>query len=124
MRSPTTKQSPACRTTTTNDTQHHSSTPPTTFILMTCPLQIIANHALHPLDQVGIELEGNVVLIDEAHNLLPAIESIHSHVLTGAVLQRAHEQLLEYRTRYASRMNTQNVVYVDQILAVLSGFLS
>lgn len=74
-------------------------------------------------ESVGVKLEGNIVLVDEAHNLLPAIEAIHSNALSGSLLERAHAQLLEYRTRYQKRMNPQNVMYVDQILTILRAFL-
>ena len=31
----------------------------------------------------GLQLEGNVVLLDEAHNLVEAIQSMHDAMLTG-----------------------------------------
>lgn len=49
----------------------------------------------------GIRLEGNVVLIDEAHNLLETINSVYSVVVTGAQLTKAHSQLSQYEQRLA-----------------------
>ena len=37
-------------------------------------------------ESVGLPLDGNVVVIDEAHNLLEAIEAIHSAVLPVATV--------------------------------------
>lgn len=49
----------------------------------------------------GIKLEGNIVIVDEAHNLLETINSIHSVEVTGSQLLRAHSQLTQYENRYA-----------------------
>eukprot|EP00041_Stephanoeca_diplocostata_P014004 m.251522 g.251522 ORF g.251522 m.251522 type:complete len:960 (-) comp19540_c0_seq1:191-3070(-) len=74
-------------------------------------------------EAVGLQLHGNVVLVDEAHNLLPTIESIHSTAVTGSVFDRAVSQLEEYLRRYRKRLNTRNVVYINQILTVLKAML-
>lgn len=67
----------------------------------------------------GLKLKGNIVIIDEAHNLMETIESIHSIQVSGSVFERASAQLGEYRERYKKRLNGRNLVYVDQILSVL-----
>lgn len=36
----------------------------------------------------GIKLEGNIVVIDEAHNLLETINNIHSVEISGAQVNR------------------------------------
>lgn len=35
------------------------------------------------LQGYGLQLDGNVVLVDEAHNLVEAIQSMHDATLTG-----------------------------------------
>lgn len=60
-------------------------------------------------DAVGLELEGNVVLIDEAHNLLSSIEAIHSNAVSGSLLERAHAQLHTYHAKYKSRLHPKNL---------------
>ena len=47
----------------------------------------------------GIQLEGNIILIDEAHNLLETINNIHSVEITGGQLVKAHSQLTQYEAR-------------------------
>ncbi|XP_060086136.1 ATP-dependent DNA helicase DDX11-like [Ylistrum balloti] len=83
------------------------------------------NLLLHKATRVacGIKLEGNIVLIDEAHNLLETINNIHSMEVTGSQLLRAHSQLTQYEERYRSRLKAKNLMYIKQILFVLSCLL-
>ncbi|XP_052794616.1 ATP-dependent DNA helicase DDX11-like [Mya arenaria] len=67
----------------------------------------------------GIKLKDNIVIIDEAHNLLETINSVHSTEVTGAQLVRAHSQLSQYESRYRSRLKAQNLMYIKQILSIL-----
>ncbi|XP_019853718.1 PREDICTED: ATP-dependent DNA helicase DDX11-like isoform X2 [Amphimedon queenslandica] len=73
-------------------------------------------------DAVGIKLKGNIVIIDEAHNLIDTISSIHSVHITMHQIQKTHSQLLQYRDRYQSRLKAKNLMYIDQILFVLISF--
>jgi len=60
------------------------------------------NSILHKNTRVslGIDLKGNVLIIDEAHNLLDAIERMHSSVITGRNLLHCYSQLSQYQKRY------------------------
>ncbi|KAL8600195.1 hypothetical protein ACOMHN_062485 [Nucella lapillus] len=71
----------------------------------------------------GVRLAGNVVIVDEAHNLLETINSVHSVEVTGAQLLRAFSQLTQYEAKYRSRLKAKNLMYVKQILFVLSSLL-
>lgn len=51
-------------------------------------------------DSLGIDLKENVLIIDEAHNLLDAIERIHNCVITGRNLLHCYNQLSQYQKRY------------------------
>lgn len=44
-------------------------------------------------EAVGLKLKGSVVIIDEAHNLLDVINSVHSVEITGA---HVYTCLLQY----------------------------
>ncbi|XP_071158326.1 ATP-dependent DNA helicase DDX11-like [Mytilus edulis] len=68
----------------------------------------------------GIKLDGNIVIIDEAHNLLETINNIHSVEVTGSQLLRAFSQLTQYENRYRSRLKAKNLLYIKQILYILS----
>lgn len=47
-------------------------------------------------EALGISLEGNVVIVDEAHNIVDAIGDIHSTVLSQASVLSANNQLTSY----------------------------
>eukprot|EP00051_Salpingoeca_urceolata_P024533 m.432377 g.432377 ORF g.432377 m.432377 type:complete len:393 (-) comp20244_c0_seq40:12-1190(-) len=70
-------------------------------------------------EAVGVKLKGNVVIVDEAHNLLDVISSLYSAEVSGAVIQRAFQQLTEYAQRYQNRLKAKNLVYINQTLKVL-----
>lgn len=48
---------------------------------MVLPYNILLHKSTR--EACGIKLEGNVVVIDEAHNLLETISSVHSVEVTG-----------------------------------------
>lgn len=51
-------------------------------------------------DSLKIDLRGNILIIDEAHNLLDAIEGMHSSIITGRNLLHCYNQLSQYQKRY------------------------
>lgn len=75
-------------------------------------------------DSCGIKVKDNIIIVDEAHNLLETINNIHSVEVTGAQMCRAHSQLSQYEQRYQSRLKAKNLMYIKQILFVLSRFVT
>ncbi|KAK1167238.1 ATP-dependent DNA helicase DDX11 [Acipenser oxyrinchus oxyrinchus] len=71
----------------------------------------------------GIKLKDQIVIIDEAHNLIDTITCIHSALVTGAQLCCAHSQLTQYMERYRSRLKAKNLMYIKQILYVLESLV-
>lgn len=71
----------------------------------------------------GIKLKDQIVIIDEAHNLMDTISAIHSAEISGGQLCRAHSQLSQYCERYRSRLKAKNLMYIKQILFVLEGLV-
>ncbi|KAJ3016684.1 DEAD H (Asp-Glu-Ala-Asp His) box helicase 11 [Thoreauomyces humboldtii] len=70
-------------------------------------------------DSYGIQLKGNIVIIDEAHNLVDAITSIYSVSLSLGELERGAEQLEAYLKRYQKRLKGKNIIYIRQILILI-----
>nr|XP_033807933.1 ATP-dependent DNA helicase DDX11 isoform X2 [Geotrypetes seraphini] len=71
----------------------------------------------------GIKLKDQVVIIDEAHNLIDTITCIYSSEVSGSQLCQAHSQLLQYMERYRNHLKAKNMMYIKQILFVLEKFV-
>jgi chromosome transmission fidelity protein 1 len=77
-------------------------------------------------EALGISLKGHVVIIDEAHNLMDAISSIHGVEVSLRQLQTARAQLGIYIQKFKSRLKGKNRMYLAQVIRVidsLSGYL-
>ncbi|CAB3378645.1 Hypothetical predicted protein [Cloeon dipterum] len=72
----------------------------------------------------GIDLKGNVVIIDEAHNLLETESSIHSAEVSFTQVKCAQSQLTQYLEKYKSKLSPANLLKVRQLLQVLGRLLS
>ncbi|XP_059880094.1 ATP-dependent DNA helicase DDX11 isoform X1 [Delphinus delphis] len=90
--------------------------------LVVLPYQILLHAAAR--EAAGIRLQGQVVVIDEAHNLIDTITGIHSVEVSGSQLCQAHSQLLQYMERYGKRLKAKNLMYIKQILYVLEKFVT
>ncbi|XP_067011549.2 ATP-dependent DNA helicase DDX11 isoform X2 [Anabrus simplex] len=71
----------------------------------------------------GIKLTGNIIIIDEAHNLLDTIGHIHSSEITGYQLTHAYSQLTQYRDRYQARFSAINLLHLNQIIFIVGKFI-
>ncbi|TKA54388.1 hypothetical protein B0A55_13076 [Friedmanniomyces simplex] len=72
---------------------------------------------------LGISLRGHVVIIDEAHNLMNAIEGIYSTQISESQLKRARESLIVYLQKFRNRLKGSNRVYVTQVVRVIDSLL-
>lgn len=114
--------------------------------LVVLPYQMLLHKSTR--ESCGIKLKDNVVIVDEAHNLLDTISNIHSISISGqqvwsaicpddifflggtfksilftSQLTCAHSQLSQYQDRYRSRLKAKNLMYIRQILFILSAFI-
>ena len=53
-------------------------------------------------ESLGVRLEGNVVVVDEAHNLVDAVNNVHSATISAQQLATAHSALDNYYQRFCS----------------------
>nr|XP_020857160.1 ATP-dependent DNA helicase DDX11 isoform X1 [Phascolarctos cinereus]XP_020857161.1 ATP-dependent DNA helicase DDX11 isoform X1 [Phascolarctos cinereus]XP_020857162.1 ATP-dependent DNA helicase DDX11 isoform X1 [Phascolarctos cinereus] len=90
--------------------------------LVVLPYQMLLHAATR--HAAGIKLEGQVVIIDEAHNLIDSITSIHSAEVSGSQLCQAHSQLSQYMERYRKLLKAKNLMYIKQILYLLEKFVT
>ncbi|XP_039766628.1 ATP-dependent DNA helicase DDX11 [Ornithorhynchus anatinus] len=90
--------------------------------LVVLPYQMLLHSATRRA--AGIQLQDQVVIIDEAHNLIDTITAIHSAEVNGAQLCQAYSQLLQYLERYRKRLKAKNLMYIKQILYLLEKFVA
>ncbi|CAO3622306.1 unnamed protein product [Cunninghamella blakesleeana] len=93
----------------------------------TKPAQLVVlpyQHLLHAhtRETLGISLKNNIVIIDEAHNLIETISSIHTITITSSQIDISLSQIRMYLEKYVSRLLGKNIVYIKQIITVLKSF--
>ncbi|VDP32290.1 unnamed protein product, partial [Soboliphyme baturini] len=89
--------------------------------LVLLPYQMILHQTTR--ESCSLPLGGNVVIIDEAHNLLDALDEMYSSEVDGRLLELCSVQLDRYLGRYSKRLNAKNLVYVRQLSLVVANFL-
>lgn len=75
-------------------------------------------------DALGIKLEGNVVVIDEAHNIMDAVSGVNSASIRLSELRRARGMLAVYVRRFGKRLKGENRVNVGKVGRVIEGLSS
>ncbi|XP_068701537.1 ATP-dependent DNA helicase DDX11-like [Montipora foliosa] len=90
--------------------------------LVVLPYNILLHKSTR--EACGIKLNGNVVIIDEAHNLIDTISSVYSVEITAYQISCAHAQLTQYQDRYRPRLKAKNLLYIQQLLYILTCFLN
>ncbi|CAJ0600257.1 unnamed protein product [Cylicocyclus nassatus] len=86
--------------------------------LVLLPYQVI----LHASTRAawGIDLKGNVLVLDEAHNVLETVGALYAAELTSTSTTLALSLIREYIDTYRSRLKAKNLMYVKQILSVVA----
>ncbi|KAI1773818.1 DNA repair helicase [Hypoxylon cercidicola] len=72
-------------------------------------------------DALGIELEGNVVIIDEAHNIMDAVANVYASAVSLSELKRARQMLGVYVKKFGKKLKGENRVMVAQVARVVDG---
>ncbi|KAI1478483.1 DNA repair helicase [Daldinia eschscholtzii] len=72
-------------------------------------------------DALGIKLEGNVVIIDEAHNIMDAVANVYASEISLNELKRARQMLGVYVKKFGKRLKGENRVMVAQVAKVVDG---
>ncbi|KAJ3322788.1 DEAD H (Asp-Glu-Ala-Asp His) box helicase 11 [Boothiomyces sp. JEL0866] len=72
----------------------------------------------------GINLKGSIVIIDEAHNIVEAVNSIHSTKIDMAILKLGLNQLNTYFEKYQSRLNGNSILYIKQLQFIINSFIN
>jgi chromosome transmission fidelity protein 1 len=72
-------------------------------------------------DALGIKLDGNIVIIDEAHNVMDAIANVYASEISLKGLVRARLLLEVYVKRFGKKLKGENRVMVGQVARVVNG---
>lgn len=72
-------------------------------------------------DALGIKLEGNVVIIDEAHNIMDAVSNVNSAAIKLSELKRARQMLSVYVRKFGKKLKGENRVMVGRVGRVVEG---
>ncbi|GAA6027355.1 hypothetical protein JCM8097_002622 [Rhodosporidiobolus ruineniae] len=72
-------------------------------------------------EALGISLKDHIVVVDEAHNLIDSILSLHSVSITTSQLLTIRQALLTYIQKFRSRFTGLNAAYLKQLALLLKG---
>jgi chromosome transmission fidelity protein 1 len=70
-------------------------------------------------ESLGIDLEDNIVVLDEAHNIVEALNSTYQVIVSNKQLVVARRSLWAYFKKYEKRLKGKNSFYIKQLLSVL-----
>ncbi|KAK9249421.1 helicase C-terminal domain-containing protein [Lipomyces tetrasporus] len=68
---------------------------------------------------LSISLKNQIVIIDEAHNLLDAITSLFSMAISYSDIVKSKSCVEAYLAKFSKRLNGGNKVYISQIIKLL-----
>lgn len=72
-------------------------------------------------EALGIKLEGNIVVVDEAHNVMDAVANVHAAEIRLTELRRARQMLGVYFKRFGKKLKGENRIMVAQVVKVIDG---
>lgn len=72
-------------------------------------------------EALGIKLEGNIVIVDEAHNIMDAVANVHAATIQLGELKRARQMLGVYFKRFGKKLKGENRIMVAQVVKVIDG---
>jgi chromosome transmission fidelity protein 1 len=81
------------------------------------PYNMLVNKELR--SSLGVRLRGNVVIMDEAHNISEAVCDAHSASLSARDLHAASTGIAAYVDRYGSVLGGKSLVYIDLLRTVV-----
>ncbi|ROW02431.1 hypothetical protein VMCG_06014 [Cytospora schulzeri] len=87
--------------------------------IITLPYPLLLQESAR--EALGIRLEGNVVIVDEAHNIMDAVANVHSAEIRLRDLRRARQMLGVYVKRFGKKLKGENRIMVAQVVKVIDG---
>ncbi|KAH7253828.1 helicase C-terminal domain-containing protein [Fusarium redolens] len=72
-------------------------------------------------DALGVKLEGSVVIIDEAHNIMDAVANVHAAEIKLSDIRRGRAMLGVYVKKFGKKLKGVNRVNVGRVGRVIEG---
>ena len=70
---------------------------------------------------MGVRLEGNIIVIDEAHNIVDAVNNVHSADVSLKEVEESVSALEGYIARFKSLLGGKNLYYLNVLHRLLTG---
>ncbi|KAL3528760.1 hypothetical protein ACH5RR_008082 [Cinchona calisaya] len=93
----------------------------TTANLVILPYQSLLSKASR--ESLGLSLKNNVVIIDEAHNLVDSLISMYDAKITSSQLECIHSHLEKYFERFRNLLGPGNRRYIQTLMVLTRAFL-
>lgn len=85
--------------------------------ITTLPYQLLLQSEAR--DALGLDLKNSIVIIDEAHNLIDTISSIHSLSITHATTLSALKGLVRYHKKFKNKLASINRIWLEKLIVAV-----
>ncbi|KAJ6620765.1 helicase C-terminal domain-containing protein [Mycena sp. CBHHK59/15] len=85
--------------------------------LVTLPYNLLLQKAAR--EALGIDLTDQIVIIDEAHNLIPTLLSLSTARLSFSTLSTSFQQVCIYVAKFRSRLSAGNMLHLKRLVLFL-----
>lgn len=89
--------------------------------LVTLPYNLLLQSSSR--ETLGISLENNVVIIDEAHNLIDSILAVHTVSLSDRLISQLQGAFETYVNRFTAKLKGENLVHLKHLVRVFKCLL-
>ncbi|KAF9485868.1 DNA repair helicase [Pholiota conissans] len=85
--------------------------------LVTLPYNLLLQKSAR--EALGINLKDQIILIDEAHNLIPTLLSLSTAILNYSTLSTSFQQVCIYVSRFKTRLSAVNMLHLKRLVVFL-----
>lgn len=89
--------------------------------IITLPYPLLLQRAAREALGIRLDRRNSIVIVDEAHNIMDAVASVHAASLRLAELRRARKLLEVYVRRFGKKLRGNSRVMVGQLARVIQG---
>ncbi|KAN0087763.1 Helicase C-terminal domain containing protein [Tylopilus felleus] len=85
--------------------------------LVTLPYNLLLQKSAR--EALGIDLSNQIVIIDEAHNLIPTLLSLSSVRVTSHILSTSLNQVMTYYEKFRTRLSAQHSLHLKRLISYM-----